>query len=83
MAEDFKFERILKIADELITGYLLRFFDCLIAVHNLANFHIAFRSLNFHDILIKLPKSRLKKTGDYIFPFDFLNSRMRWSYLNR
>ena len=29
MAEDFKFERILKIADELITGYLLRFFDCL------------------------------------------------------
>lgn len=49
------------------------------AIHSLANFHIAFCSLNFHNILIKLPKSRLKKTGDYIFSFDSPNSRMRWS----
>ena len=49
------------------------------AIHNFANFHIAFRSLNFHDILITPPTSRLKKTGDLIFPFDFLNSRMRRS----
>jgi len=33
-------------------------------IYNLANFHIAFRSLNFHDILIKLPMSCHKRARD-------------------
>ena len=49
------------------------------AINNLVNFHIAFRSLNFDDILFKLSKSRLQKDRRLIFPFDFLNSRMKWS----